>query len=308
MEFKRAFEGLTVVAVGAVLLANTTGYLPWGVWWSILSLWPVLLIAAGIDVIGKGLDNAWLRALSSLAVIGALAYGAFVMPASGPGALAWNWDWSWGGDSARSVPFALSEPADPTVERGTARIQGGVGELNVTSGSSDLISITGESPFGEPELDVSTDGRSADVNVAYPDGDLTGPGGAVMNAVLAEGVAWDLTLESGVSKTDADLSALDLTKLLVRTGVSETTIVLGEPTAENTPVTLEAGVSSTVVRMPRGVSARVRTDSGLAPTQFADGWDEKDGVRYSPAWSDSGESWDILVKAGISSVRFEWER
>lgn len=305
MELKRVFEGLTVVAVGAVLLANTTGYLPWGVWWSILSLWPVLLIAAGIDVIGKGLDNAWLRALSSLVVIGAIAYGAFVMPVRGPASLAWGWPDS--GDSPGSVPFALSEPADPDVESGTARIAGGVGELNVTSGLSDLVSISGESPFGVPELDASVDGSSADVSVSYPDGDWTGPGGARMDVVLAEDVAWDLSLESGVSKTEADLGGLEVTKLLVRTGVSETTIILGEPGAANTPVDIEAGVSSTVVRLPRGVSARVKTDSGLAPTQFADGWTERDGKRYSPGWSETGDSWDILVKAGVSSVRFEWE-
>jgi hypothetical protein len=57
MHFNKAVEGLTLVAVGLIFLGNTTGALPWSVWISIFSLWPLLLVAAGVDLIGKGLVN-----------------------------------------------------------------------------------------------------------------------------------------------------------------------------------------------------------------------------------------------------------
>ena len=44
---KKALNGVTVIVVGGILLANTTGYLPWGVWWGIFSLWPLLVVAVG---------------------------------------------------------------------------------------------------------------------------------------------------------------------------------------------------------------------------------------------------------------------
>ena len=92
---KRVFDGLSLIAIGFVLLACTTGYLHWSVWISIFSLWPLLLVSAGIDIIGKATDRDWLRALSSVVFIGGLLYGAFVMPAG-----TWGLPWSVGGAGA----------------------------------------------------------------------------------------------------------------------------------------------------------------------------------------------------------------
>jgi hypothetical protein len=69
MTVKRVFEGLTLVLIGVILLLNTTGSLPWSVWLHVLSLWPLLLVAAGLDIIAKGIDAEWLRVISSLLVI-----------------------------------------------------------------------------------------------------------------------------------------------------------------------------------------------------------------------------------------------
>ena len=53
MDVRKVFSGLNIIVVGVILLANTLGYLPWSVWWTILSLWPLLLVAAGLDVLGS---------------------------------------------------------------------------------------------------------------------------------------------------------------------------------------------------------------------------------------------------------------
>src|SRR5665647_3985915 len=124
MELKRAAEGLTLVAVGLILLGNTLGIVPGSVWWNIFSLWPILLVAAGIDIIGRGTDNSWLRVFSSLVVIGGLAYGVLVMPATGG---------SWSpfvltplSSSATAEPFDSSAPHDASVTTGRASVKGGV--------------------------------------------------------------------------------------------------------------------------------------------------------------------------------------
>ena len=111
---RRVFDGLSLIAVGFVLLACTTGYLPWSVWVSILSLWPILLVSAGIDLIGKSTDREWIRALSSVVFIGALLYGAFVMPSG-----TWGVPWSAGGTGE---PFSARESASSGLTEGTARI------------------------------------------------------------------------------------------------------------------------------------------------------------------------------------------
>ena len=47
----RLAKGLVLVLAGVILLLNTTGFLPWSVWNSALSLWPIVLIALGVQVI-----------------------------------------------------------------------------------------------------------------------------------------------------------------------------------------------------------------------------------------------------------------
>ena len=75
---ERIFDGFVTVAIGLVILAITTGYVGFSVVWQILALWPVLLIAIGLDLLGKALHTSWVRALGSMAVIAALAYSVAV--------------------------------------------------------------------------------------------------------------------------------------------------------------------------------------------------------------------------------------
>jgi hypothetical protein len=67
-----------LIGAGTVLLLSNTGRLPWDVWQTLLSLWPVLLIAAGLDLL-FGRRSTWgalLAALLALAVlVGALYTG-----------------------------------------------------------------------------------------------------------------------------------------------------------------------------------------------------------------------------------------
>ncbi|MGB4592601.1 MAG: DUF5668 domain-containing protein [Coriobacteriia bacterium] len=312
MELKRAAEGLTLVAVGVILLANMLGYLPWGVWWNIASLWPLLLIAAGIDVIGKGTQNTWLRVLSSLLIIGGLAYGIFAMPVNG----GWASVPLTVGVSQREVKaFEYVEPHDAAVDNGTAFIKGGVGELTVKAGRV-LASSEGKSPF-DPEFDVGISGDAANVVMSMGSGPWVAPAspsGARLDAILDRRVAWDLTLDSGVSEIDADLSGLTLTELDVKTGVSQGTIQFGEVDGAlvdgGLPVTIDTGVSSVTIRFKEDQDVRVTVSSGLSSVKTGGDLslvrrDGEDKVYETDGFSDSA-FWDVRIDAGISDVTIEF--
>lgn len=312
MELKRAAEGLTLVAIGVILLANMLGYVPWSVWWNILSLWPLLLISAGLDVIGRGTENTWLRVLSSLLVIGGLAYGVFAMPADGgwqrvPFAISIN--------QADPEPFEFSEPHDGSVDSGTALIKGGVGQLTVEAGDV-LASVEGLSPF-DPEFEANASGGTADVLMTMGEGPWVAPsnsGEARLDATLDSRVAWDLTLDSGVSEIDADLSGLTLTELDVKTGVSQGTITLGEVDTSlvdgGLPVSIDTGVSSVTVRFKKGENVRLTVTGGLSSVKVGSDMSQvrrngDDKVYESDGFSDSA-FWDVRIDAGISDVNIEF--
>ncbi len=316
MELKRIAEGLTVIAVGLVFLGNTFGVIPWSVWWNVISLWPLLLIAAGIDVIGRGTDNSWLRVLSSLLVIAGLAYGVFVMPANGG-----NWS-PWGpfvfmgtgAVSANSEPFDNSEAHDPTVRTGDALVSGGVGSLTVTAGSN-LVSASGTSPF-DPVFEVNTSSKGADVVVGLGNGQWVAlRDNASLDVELDRAVAWDLRIDGGVSEIEADLSDLTLTALEIRAGVSKGTVILGavdtRVTDGGVPVILDTGVSTFTVRIKEGEHVRLRMDKGLSTIAKPSDMRQVnsgggDDVYESDGFSESAGYWDITLDAGISNVRIEY--
>ena len=306
-------EGLTVIAIGFILLGNTLGIVPWGVWWNIATLWPLLLITAGMDIIGRGMDNTWLRVLASLLVIGGLVWGVFVMPVNSG-----NWS-PWGpfvvsplSSSGTVRAFDNAKAHDSTVLSGKARVGGGVGTLTITGGT-DLVSASGEGPF-DPVFDVSASGSRADVTVGMGSGSWVVPrDNARIEVKLDRSVEWDLVIDAGVSKIDADVRDLKLTALEVKAGVSTGTVTLGSIAAGSgsVPVKLDTGVSTVTLRIPEGQGARLTVDKGLSNIQRPSGLtrsSEKDGkdVYETSGLASGSRYWDITLDAGISNVRIEF--
>ena len=51
--------GIILVLLGVILLLQTFNVLPWGLWGSLWRLWPLLLIAIGLNIILSRV-NVWL--------------------------------------------------------------------------------------------------------------------------------------------------------------------------------------------------------------------------------------------------------
>jgi len=296
----RAVEGLTVIAVGLIFLGITVGSLSWGLWLSVFSLWPLLLVAAGVDIIGKGLDSPWLRTLSSLIVLAGLLYGAFVLPSG-------TFNLTFGIAGPEAEPFELREPATARVSRGAVALEGSVGEITVRSGT-DLISATGATPFGEPRLDVVRRGSAVEADISLGgDGIWLGYRGRPrLDVRLAEGVEWDLSIDAGVSRLDVDLSDLDVRDLMVETGVTECEITLGELErgAGRVRVDIQSGVSGVTVRVPEGEPFRVVANAGIGNVEIEDSGGPTVGSRTyeTDDYDTSRDAYDIDISSGVSSI------
>jgi hypothetical protein len=303
---KVAAEGLVVVAIGLVLLGQSLGYLAWDVWFNIFRLWPVLIVSLGLEIIGSGMKADWLRALSSLVVVAALAYGALVM-SSGSG-----WPpvfFTGGGDSE---PFSMSTAHDPDVTEGTALVKAGVSEFGLVGGD-DLASADGRSSL-ELQYDVDSDGRTADVKIGLEGSNVGFTSDSTLDVALDREVAWDLDVKTGVSSFDVDLSGLALSSLTFEAGVSEGTLTLGESrdSADDGAIeaTIEGGVSTLTVRVPRGDDVRVAVQRGLTTLDFDGDWDRTDDgdrrVYESDGFSDNGSYWDIELDGGVGTITVEY--
>jgi hypothetical protein len=304
MRLKRAVEGLELIAIGAVLLANTVGGLPWGVWISIISLWPIALIAAGIDIIGKSTDRAWLRVVASLLMMAALLYGAFVMT---PG--------SWGfpikvinsGEMSRvdSVERRVSG-----VTRGTARVQVGATKLAIVGGS-DLASLTGDYRGGlEPKLTVSTSGNTAEVLVGYEHANtivfFDGDPRQGLTLALDRTIAWDtLELAAGATKSTVDLSDLDVKEVRANVGAADTSFTLAE--GKDVVLKVNGGVCNVALRLPKKADVTLRVQGLPVSVSVPPGFSES-GSFGDRTWTYRGGgdgTIDIEVDGGIASIGVE---
>lgn len=310
MAAKRVFEGLTVVAVGLILLGNTVGVLPWSVWWTILALWPLLIVSLGVDILGRAVGSTALRVLASLVVIAGLAYGALVGTGQAPApAFA---------TGVAGQPFSFSEPG-AGISHGTARIGAGLATVTLQRGKD--ITARGATPFGQPSFVVTRSGTAVDVRIDSSNGRGTFvvPGNArsFLGVTLPFNLWRRVQVDAGVSQVKLDLTQLDIPDLEVNTGVSNTDItfavpppVLNNQTSPSPPrtATISGGLSSYVLRVPRALGVELHVDNGLGSVNVPSGWTRVgesnlfSGVWRSEGYDSSASKLQLTVKAGLSSV------
>ena len=73
---ERVADGLGTVLIGVVLLGCTLGYVGWSMWLTLMGLWPVLLVSAGVKLLGKGLGQSWIALIAPVLIWAAVFYAA----------------------------------------------------------------------------------------------------------------------------------------------------------------------------------------------------------------------------------------
>ncbi|HTS15663.1 MAG TPA: hypothetical protein VMH24_08340, partial [Candidatus Sulfotelmatobacter sp.] len=112
----------------------------------------------------------------------------------------------------------------------------------------------------------------------------------------------DLQVETGASRAALDLRELHLRSLDIRTGASETRVVLPQA-AGATTVHAEAGMASLVFEVPQGVACRIRTRVALATSQIDPLRFPRVGDLYqSVDYATCPNRIDVDIQGGVGSV------
>jgi hypothetical protein len=304
---KRVAEGLGSVAFGLVLLGNSFGYIPWTVWFTLATLWPVLLVALGIELLGRGFHMDWLRALSNVVLILALAYGVFVLqPTSG------RVIFPFATSTEANATFSDARPHDAGVARGTAAIKVGATRFTLAAGDV-LASIGGRAPSaGTPKLSTSVEGSAAVVSVTEPSERtvLIGTEDRSLDVTLDRAVKWnEVRFDVGAVSGDADLSGLDVSRVLLNVGASNVQLKIGG-LASDVTVDISGGATSVTVLVPAGARCTVDSTSGLSNVRVPASFRQTSGivvVGHSTFVSDGsgGPTIAISLRSGVSDLRIE---
>lgn len=128
MKIGRIRNGAILISAGVVLLMNTTGSLSWSVWPRILSLWPVALIAIGIELLLKKTRLSFITVLSPFLFFAAILGPAFF------------WESDLGEIYRTSRSYHWSQELDSTVAEASVTVRLYTGNLEISSGADELIS------------------------------------------------------------------------------------------------------------------------------------------------------------------------
>ena len=305
-----AFGGF-VLLTGVLLLLGGVGQLPEGFWFALLPLWPVLVIAPGINLIVSRV-NVVLGSAAALAALVAVVVAAWVMAPTG-------WDTTTY-VSQQTVPASA---ADQT----RIKLELPVGELKLFGGGDRSLAVEGEYGLRLRDQRVGVTSRVVadrlEIDIESPlthrdleFGALNLPGDVWEEWELGVNPEVDtrVVYEGGVGRLNLDLSDLQVTDVDVRVGVAELNLVL--PEAGRSEISLEAGVGDMNVVIPEGLAARIRIRGGVAAvdidgsrfalySQYGDGfWIFGHDREYRTAdWSTSANRVDLRIEIGVGQIR-----
>lgn len=282
-----------LIAIGVVLLLNNLGWTAITVW-DLLQLWPVLLIAAGLDLL-IGRRSAWGSVLVLIVLLLLMGGGLWLLSSAGPAL----------GPAVEEVAVPLQGAAEADVEIGF-----GVGELRIDSGagSGQLLEGTVALHRGE-RLDRSARLQDGTLSAALrSQGQWVTPlftwgGQPEWRLSLTREVPLRLFVEGGVGDVSVDLDRVLLSGLTVQMGVGRAAVTL--PTDGGFEGRLDNGIGLLLVRVPPGLGVRIQSSTGLGTISVPSGYD-RDGDAYeSPGYRTAQERVDLWLENGIGLIRVE---
>lgn len=290
-------EGLVgatfMIGIGIIFLLANLGYLNVSIWQMVFTLWPILLIAIGFDIL-FGRRSIWLSLVGAALILVILVVSLQLFGVSAASGSTVSGD-------------QISQSLDGAIQA-KVLIEPGAGSLQVRSLSEPELLIEGSVP---PEGDDSIKSSYTVVNGM---GDYTlrstqaiflptNTNKMSWNLNLTDQVPLDLQLALGAGNIDADLSSLDLDALQVNMGVGNSTLTL--PQEGSLDAQVEGAIGQLKILVPEGMAVQVNANTALAGISVPEGYVNTGDVYESPGYDQAEQRTNLTVGMAIGSVVIE---
>ncbi|MCL7452238.1 MAG: cell wall-active antibiotics response protein [Anaerolineae bacterium] len=289
------FGPVILIAAGVVLLLNTLGIVEWSIWWTLLRLWPILLVAAGLDLlIGR---RSMLGSLVATLLVLAILAVALWITLSGSIQL--------GGElRTEQISQALGDATQAEV-----MVDPGVGVLQIEALPEAANLVEGEINLAGGERidqDFSVTGSRATYRLRTTQGSW-GPFNwgwndqRVWDLGLSPGATLALDADLGAGEAVLDLTGLTLSDLQVNFGLGRLEVTL--PAAGRFEGSLEGAIGQTLIIVPEGMAVRIQADTGLASRDVPAGYQHEGDVITSPGYDTAENRADLQVSQAIGLLQ-----
>jgi hypothetical protein len=292
---------LILIGLGLLFLGVNLGYVSPDVWRDLWRYWPVLLIAAGLELLfGRANWTATLIAILLLIGVAVLAVPWFTL-APRPG-------WADGPWRGTQVTERLVEDLGDA-RRASVELRHGAGRLELGALSVDSASLL-EADFSHAvdRLSHSVERRGDEAIVRLGGQMDRGPipwreyGPDNWSLRLSPRIPIALDVRTGASDTSLDLRQLQVTRLDVEAGAASLRVTLPRA-AGHTEARVKAGAAGVEITIPEGVAARIQARSGLSGLSIDEGRFPRAGSVYqSPDYDTAANRIDLDIDSGVSGV------
>ncbi len=177
----------------------------------------------------------------------------------------------------------------------------GISQLTVRA--DDGMAELYQARFEGPVPDVKA--QDGVVTIRYPRRLWSvGGGQRVTEVTLSVAVPWQIVIQSGTSKINAELGGIDLVSLEIKGGTSMINLGLPDPCGV-VRIRIAGGASDITIRRPSGVAAQVHLKGWASTLAFDDKTFSSAGsdVRMqSPGYEDAARRYDIEVSGSANVV------
>lgn len=286
---------LLLVVAGVVFLLNNLGYLDWGIWGHLWRLWPLILVAIGVDL----LFGRKSQLVSVIIVVALLAAGIGFLALSGE-------------FSATGAPIrkTVAVPMRPTVSQVNLSVQlGSDSTLNIGALGPDATNmVAGTLEYrdarNEPDVLIMSEGQATRVNLNQkrPAG---GPGesNVAWNINLRREIPFFLILTAGNSDTNLDLREVIVRSLDLTVGNNNANITF--PAAGQTFASITTGNSDLELTIPGAVEARIAISAGNGDISVDSRFAREGDVYVSPGFESAANKLDLKIQTGNSNLDIE---
>jgi hypothetical protein len=281
-----------LIGLGVVFLLNNFGNLPWNAWELILHLWPVLIIAIGLDII-IGRRSAW-GALLSLVLMLGIAAGALLL--IGAGASANNDAFTW--------------KPDANVTRINASLVPVVGSLrvnNLQEGNSLAEAVLHTQKGEDIDKQMTSDGTF-----------YINSQGNVFFAPVGKADRWkwdfsftpslpiDMKVSMGVGEIELDINHLQVDQLDVTLGVGKVTVVLPAKALHGK---LNCAIGETMLVIPKGVEVQIKVKAGITSVKVPAGFTHSGDIYSSAGYTNTDATRiELEIEQAIGELKIEYEK
>jgi hypothetical protein len=284
---------LVALGLGTILILGNLGYLKWDGLNLLWRMWPILLVAWGLDVAFGHQKSVW-------STLGRIALGLLLI-----GGILWLAIASPFNNALRSE--SVSQSLDSAL-RSEINFSTGVGEFTLAGNAPEDKLVAGTVRLPEnltlsPSYTAPVDGTST-----YS----LESAGVVVLPVNTEDTPWTFKINSSIPvELDTELAVGNLVLDLSGTAVEsvDSKLAVGQsyitfPAGVDVQGDIETAVGDTVLRFPKGTNVVIHYSGGLSSVSLADGFSRNDDEIRSDFTGDN--TIELSVDQAVGSLSIEW--